>query len=72
MTRKKFKKYLFQKGDSFYVVEEDLVGWYLIVFKKHNAAKSSEDFLLDTFEDALIEAKDRFDISRHGWVSDEN
>ena len=67
MNNKKLKKYLCQKGDSSYVIEEDLVGWYLIVYKNDSSDRSSEDHLFDTFEDALFEAEDRFGIQKSNW-----
>jgi hypothetical protein len=67
MDSKKFKRYHFQKGNSSYVIEEDLVGWYLIVYNIKNADKSSEDYLFDTLEDALFEAEERFGISKNEW-----
>lgn len=67
MNNKKLKKYWCKKDNSSYVIEEDLVGWYLIVYNNQNANKSSEDYLFDTLADALFEAEDRFGISKNKW-----
>jgi len=66
MNSKKSKKYWRQKGETSYVIEEDLVGWYFIIYKNHTN-KSSEDYLFDTLEDILFEAEDRFGIPKNSW-----
>ncbi|HSW86748.1 MAG TPA: hypothetical protein VLG49_04515 [Rhabdochlamydiaceae bacterium] len=64
MNSKKLKKYQYKLS---YVIEEDLVGWYLIIYKDPNINKSVEDYLFDTLEDALFEAEDRFGIPKNDW-----
>jgi len=59
----KLKKYQCKKDNSSYVIEEDLVDWYLIV----NNDKSSKDYLFDALEDALFEAEGRFGIPKNKW-----
>ncbi|GAB4194277.1 MAG: hypothetical protein Tsb0015_17280 [Simkaniaceae bacterium] len=61
------KKYWYQKKGVTYVLEEDLVGWYLIIYK--NKTSSSEDYLFDTLDEALFEAEDRFDIPKNSWIA---
>lgn len=65
VNNKKFKKFEYRKNNTYYVIEEDLVGWYLIVYK--NIHESSEDYLLDTLEDAMLEAEERFSIPKNSW-----
>ena len=67
MSSKKLKKYWNRKDNSFYKIEEDFVGWYLIVCDSKNTDRSSRDYLFDTFEEALCEAKDRFGIPKNDW-----
>jgi hypothetical protein len=65
---KKFRKYSCTKGNASYVFEEDVVGWYLVVYNNSYITQSSEDHLYDTLEDALVEVETRFGIPRDGWV----
>lgn len=58
------RKLLYKKGNSSYIIEEDLVGWYLLHYVKERA---EQDFLLDSLEEALSEAEDEFGISRDSW-----
>lgn len=67
MNSKEYKKFFCQENGVSYEIEEDVVGWYLFVFSKQDPKKSSEDFLFDTLEDALSEAKNRFDIPIDRW-----
>ena len=66
MTSKEFIKYTYQRGNSLYVIEEDVIGWYLIVYCE-NENKSSRDYLFDTLEEALFEAEDKFNVPKSGW-----
>ena len=67
MNNKKFKKFEYRNCNTYYVIEEDLVGWYLIVYNNKNTKESSEDHLFDTLEDAMLEGEDRFSIPKNGW-----
>ncbi|MCI0382580.1 MAG: hypothetical protein L0207_05990, partial [Chlamydiae bacterium] len=67
MDSKRVKKYWYQKDNSSYVIEKDLVGWYLIIYNDRNANRSSEDYLFDTLEDAFFEAKEKFNIPKSSW-----
>jgi len=67
MNNKRFKKFECRENDTYYVIEEDLVGWYLIVYTDKNTNESSEDHLLDTLEDAMLEAEERFSIPKNSW-----
>ena len=51
----------------YYVIEEDLVGWYLIVYNDKNKNGSAKDYLFDTLEDAMFEAEDKFSIPKNRW-----
>ena len=44
------------------MIEEDLVGWYLIVYENNH---SSQDYLFDTFDEAVIEAENRHGIAKN-------
>lgn len=67
MNDENFEKYLLKKNGVIYAIEEDLVGWYLIVYKDNT---SSMDFLFDTLEDAFFEAEERFGIKKTEWKKD--
>lgn len=67
MNNKRFKKFEYRENDTYYVIEEDLVGWYLIIYTDKNTDESSEDHLLDTLEDAMLEAEERFSIPKNSW-----
>ncbi|MFZ4773476.1 MAG: hypothetical protein ACOYK9_05745 [Chlamydiia bacterium] len=62
------KKFQFIKDGKLYLIEEDVVGWYLIVYEDKAHNKSLEDYLVDTFEEAIFEAEDKFGIKRTDWV----
>lgn len=57
MNSKKFKKYRYEKDNLSFEIEEDLVGWYLFVYRDQNSHKAFEDYLLDSMEAAFFEAK---------------
>ena len=64
MSNKNWRKYQCQKDGVSYLIEEDLVGWYLIVYQNN---RSSQDCLLDTLEDAFLKAEQKFAIPRILW-----
>lgn len=64
-----FKKYQFQNEERKLIIEEDNVGWYLIIYTPPNNNQSSADYLLDSLEDAFEEAKDRFGVSPSQWIN---
>ena len=49
------------------IIEEDIVGFYLIFYPNPNTDKSEKDFLLDNLEDAFDCAKKRYGISKQEW-----
>lgn len=63
----KFKKFKCIKNNNQYVIQEDLAGWYLIVYRSKHTEVSSKDFLLDSLEDAMLEAEEEFGISLNNW-----
>lgn len=62
-----YLKYLYIDDNIKLIIEEDIVGFYLIVFKNPISQKSNEDYLVDSLDDAFKEAKDRFGILRNQW-----
>lgn len=60
----KFKRFEYQKDDAFYVIDEDIVGWYLITY---NNKKTSEDYLYGSLQEAFLEAQERFNIPKEYW-----
>jgi hypothetical protein len=63
----KYLKYLYKNDYLKLVIEEDIVGFYLIVYNNPQSEKSSEDYLVDSLEDAFQEAKERFGVSSEQW-----
>ena len=61
------KKFFYQSKDSYYTLEEDLVGWYLTKYTDSSKEESSQDQLLDSYEDALEVAKEDFGVSKNCW-----
>ena len=64
-----YSKYIFTNDTLKLVIDEDIVGYYLIVYKDPYSEKSNEDYLLDSLEDAFEEAKEKFGITREQWKS---
>lgn len=62
-----YLKYIYKSDLLKLVIEEDIVGYYLIVYDDPKSEKSSEDYLVDSIEEAFQEAKDKFGISRSQW-----
>jgi hypothetical protein len=60
-------KLLYKDTSLKVVIEEDIIGFYLIVYKDPLSTISTEDYLLDNLEDALKEAKELFGISIEQW-----
>ena len=60
-------KFLY-KNDSLKFIEEDTVGYYLIVYNDPNSENSNKDYLVDSLEEAFQEAKEKFGISKEQWV----
>lgn len=61
-------KYICASDSLKLIIEEDVVGFYLIVFKDPKSDKSNEDYLVDSLEEAFQEAKDKFGISNEQWI----
>jgi hypothetical protein len=62
-----YKKYIFRGEDKNLIIEEDKIGWYLIVYHKDDFEKSEEDYLIDSLEDAYKEAEERFGVLKNQW-----
>jgi hypothetical protein len=68
MTEQSFKKYLYKKDHNSFLLQEDIIGWYLVVYRRQDQlTQSSEDYLFDTLEDALKQAEDQFHIPQSAW-----
>lgn len=63
-------KYLYKSDSLKLVIEEDTVGFYLIVYNDPRSEQSSEDYLVDSLEEAFQEAKEKFGISSKQWILD--
>ena len=61
------RKLFYETKDAFYELDEDVVGWYLIVYKDKSKNLSIEDHLFDSYENALQVAKEDFNIPEDKW-----
>ena len=61
-------KYVYKNDFIKLLVQEDIVGYYLIVYQDPKSKKSSEDYLVDTLEEAFLEAKEKFGVSKERWI----
>jgi|GEM_PF-7071698 len=61
------QKFEFTTKEFYLLIEEDVIGWYLIVFKKENKTTSISDYLYDNLEDVFFEAQERFGVSKDKW-----
>lgn len=41
---KELNKFEYRENDTYYVIEEDLVGWYLIVYDDKNTAELRQKY----------------------------
>jgi len=60
-------KYIYQNKQIKLVINQDLVGFYLIVYENPSSLTSTSDYLLDTLEEAFQEAQDRFGVLASQW-----
>jgi len=58
------KKYIFKGKTLKLVIEPDIVGTYLIVYRNPSQDISDEDYLLDSLEEAFQYAFDKFGVKR--------
>jgi len=61
-------KYVFQNDKIQLVIKEDVVGWYLFVYKKENTEVPIADYLQDTLEDIFEEAEEMFGVHVNDWT----
>lgn len=67
-----YLKYLHKSKSLKLIIEEEPVGFYLIVYNDPLSEKSNEDYLVDSLEDAFQEAKLKFGISSEQWELQKN
>lgn len=60
-------QYLILNKDIKISIEQDDVGWYLIIYENAHSNCSTEDYLFDSFSEALEFAGERFDVSKSEW-----
>ncbi|MFT5319416.1 MAG: hypothetical protein ACI8RA_002690 [Chlamydiales bacterium] len=60
-------KYIFQNDDIRLVIEEDIVGWYLFVYRDGNMNTPAADYLQDTLNDVFEEAEEMFGVQHNQW-----
>ena len=54
------------------LIEEDFVGYYLIIYNDPQSLRSDEDYLLDSLEEAFDEAEQRFGVVKNQWIIVDN
>lgn len=61
------EKYIYEDNFLKVLIEEDSVGFYLIVYKNPSSEKSTNDYLCDTLDEAFQKAKNQFGITKDQW-----
>lgn len=61
------QKYSFISSDLKLIIEEDIIGYYLIVYKDIFSEVSTEDYLLDSLEEAFRVAQEKFGVQAKNW-----
>lgn len=67
--RSKMLKLLYKNESIKLIIEEDVIGFYLIVYEDPNSEKATQDYLLDSLDDAFQEAEEEFGITKDSWIS---
>jgi hypothetical protein len=62
-----YLKYIYKSNTLKLIIEEDIVGFYLTVYRDPLSEKSNEDYLVDSLEEAFQKAKDNFNVSIDQW-----
>jgi hypothetical protein len=60
-------KYIYETAAIKLVIEEDIVGFYLIIYRDPKSTKSDEDYLVNSLEDAFKQAEEDFGVSSDQW-----
>lgn len=61
--------YVYQDEKIKLIIDKDIVGYYLIVYRDPKSTISSADYLLDTLDEAFEAAQKKFGISKEQWKS---
>ncbi len=61
--------YIFESSSIKLVIKEDLVGFYLIIYKNPTLSKSSADYLLDSLAEAFEMAQEKYGVSSKQFVA---
>jgi len=67
LSNLKYLKYIYKSDFLKLIIEEDDVGFYLIIYNDPQSEKSSEDYLVDSLEEAFAEAEEKFGVSSSQW-----
>lgn len=62
-----YLKYLYKNDFFKLVIEEDDIGFHLIVYNDPCSEKSDEDYLIDSLEEAFQEAEQKFGVTSGQW-----
>jgi hypothetical protein len=58
------KKYIFKSESLMLVIEPDIVGTYLIVYRDPSISVSDQDYLFDSLEETFNFAFDKFGVAQ--------
>lgn len=62
-----YLKYVHKSDSLKLIIEEDVIGFYLVVYNDPHSEKSSEDYLVDSLEEAFQDAKEKFGVLSEQW-----
>jgi hypothetical protein len=60
-------RFLYKGNTLKLIIQEDSIGYYLIVYDDPYSEKSSEDYLVNSLDEAFAEAQEKFGVSRKQW-----
>lgn len=60
-------QYIYIKNSLKMIIEEDLIGFYLIIYNDPQSLESDEDYLLDSLKEAFDLAEERFSVVKSQW-----
>lgn len=61
-------KFYYKDKDLKFLIDEDVIGYYLIIYKDPNSEISSQDYVFDSLEDAFQEAEEKFGVKKELWM----
>lgn len=62
-----YLKYIYETKNIKLIIEEDIVGFYIIVYNDPSSMQSNADYLQDTFDDAFSFSERKFGVKKDQW-----